>query len=169
MLRDVDACVAEAMRAHYGKILAKLASRTGDILAVEDAVSDAFAKALTVWPEEMPEKPEAWLLTVARNRLIDVKRRDARIDYRDELPETTLSDVLLNEVPDDRLKLMFVCAHPSIDAQVHTPLMLQTVLGLRADTIAHAFLVPPAAMAQRLVRAKRKIKTSIKWLRVLPM
>lgn len=153
-----DARVAEVMRASYGRLLAILASRTGDILAAEDALSDAFAKALTQWPNDMPNNPEAWLLTVARNRLTDIKRRDARLDYRDELPEAVQPEAAPHEIPDERLKLMFVCAHPAIDTKMHTPLMLQTVLGLEADVIAQAFLIPATTMAQRLVRAKRKIR-----------
>jgi RNA polymerase sigma-70 factor (ECF subfamily) len=106
----------------------------------------------------MPRNPEAWLLTVARNRLTDAQRRDARMEFRDELPEATEPETMPDKLPDDRLKLMFVCAHPAIDARMHTPLMLQTVLGLEAADIARAFLLPGATMAQRLVRAKRKIK-----------
>ncbi|MEM9474866.1 MAG: DUF6596 domain-containing protein [Pseudomonadota bacterium] len=150
--------MAEVMRSSYGRLLAILASRTGDILIAEDALSDAFAKALIHWPDDMPKNPEAWLLTVARNRLIDGQRRDARIDFRDELPEPQEPEAHSTEIPDDRLKLMFVCAHPAIDPRMHTPLMLQTVLGLDAEEIARAFLLPHTTMAKRLVRAKRKIR-----------
>lgn len=153
-----EARVAEIMRASYGRLLAILASRTGDILAAEDALSDAFARALTLWSDDIPKNPEAWLLTVARNRLTDIKRRDARMDYRGDVPDMMQPDPPQDELPDDRLKLMFVCAHPAIDARVHTPLMLQTVLGVEADKIAQAFLIPSSTMAQRLVRAKRKIR-----------
>ncbi len=153
-----DARVADVMRASYGRLLAILASRTGDILAAEDALSDAFAKALTLWPQNMPDNPEAWLLTVSRNRLTDIKRRDARIDLQGDFPDMAQSEVSSEDLPDDRLKLMFVCVHPAIDARMHTPLMLQTVLGLEAADIARAFLVSAPTMAQRLVRAKRKIK-----------
>ncbi|MEO0919385.1 MAG: sigma factor, partial [Pseudomonadota bacterium] len=104
------------MRASYGRLLAILSSRSGDILRAEDALSDAFAKALIHWPDGMPKNPEAWLLTVARNRLTDIARRDARIDFRDELPELADHDDELSDFPDERLKLMFVCAHPAIDA-----------------------------------------------------
>lgn len=155
---DSDARLAEVMRASHGRLLAILASRTGDILAAEDALSDAFAKALDRWPEEMPGNPEAWLLSVARNRLTDMKRRDARIDLRDVFEDIAQDEPIQSDLPDDRLKLMFVCAHPAIDTRMHTPLMLQTVLGLEAADIARAFLLPGATMAQRLVRAKRKIK-----------
>lgn len=152
-----DARVAEVMRASYGRLLAILASRGGDILGAEDALSDAFAKALVHWADEVPHNPEAWLLTVARNRLRDGMRRDKRIDFRKDVPEPE-QNVEAEGLPDERLKLMFVCAHPAIDARMHTPLMLQTVLGLEAADIARAFLLPSATMAQRLVRAKRKIK-----------
>lgn len=155
---ESDARVAEVMRASYGRLLAILASRTGDILAAEDALSEAFARALSRWDDDMPGNPEAWLLTVARNRLTDTMRRDARIDYRDDVPDVVALDPPAEDLPDDRLKLMFVCAHPAIDARIHTPLMLQTVLGLEAETIAQAFLIPASTMAQRLVRAKRKIR-----------
>lgn len=155
---QVDARVADVMRASHGRLLAILASRTGDILAAEDALSDAFAKALERWPETMPANPEAWLLTVARNRLTDIKRRDARIDYHDVVPDIAEPASAKDDLPDERLKLMFVCAHPAIAAAIHTPLMLQTVLGLEVEMIAQAFLIPPATMAQRLVRAKRKIR-----------
>ncbi len=137
-----------------------IASSTGDIITAEDALSDAFVAALTTWPKRgIPEKPEAWLLTVAKNRRIDHARKDKKLVITDEVPEVEDAVPLdTEEIADERLKLMFVCAHPAIDASVHTPLMLQTVLGLEADEIARAFLTSPAAMAQRLVRAKRKIK-----------
>jgi len=150
--------MAEVMRRSYGRLLAILSSRAGDILSAEDALSDAFAKAVIHWPKAMPANPEAWLLTVARNRLTDLQRRDARLDFRDEMPEVVDPEPEPPDLPDDRLKLMFVCAHPAIDARMHTPLMLQTVLGLEAEVIARAFLLPHGTMAKRLVRAKRKIR-----------
>lgn len=150
--------MAEVMRSSYGRLLAILASKAGDILIAEDALSDAFAKALVHWPKETPKNPEAWLLTVARNRLIDIQRRDARIDFRDVLPDSQEPESQNTDIPDNRLQLMFVCAHPAIDPRMHTPLMLQTVLGLDADVIARAFLLPYTTMAKRLVRAKRKIR-----------
>jgi len=157
-----QARVEELARAAYGKLLAMLAARTGDIIDAEDALADAFEQALTTWPKDgPPANPEAWLLTVARNRRIDKARRDTRLVITDEVPEMhVLPDIEQDTQLDARLKLMFVCAHPAIDASLHTPLMLQTVLGLEADDIARAFLRSPSAMAQRLVRAKRKIKTA---------
>jgi RNA polymerase sigma-70 factor (ECF subfamily) len=148
-----------AARASYGRLVAILASRGRDIAAAEDALSDAFAKALTTWPTNgVPANPEAWLLTTARNRLTDVQRRDARLVPETDIPDMANLDPA--DFPDERLKLMFVCAHPAIDRAMHTPLMLQTVLGVQASDIARAFALPPAAMAQRLVRAKSKIKDS---------
>ena len=155
---STDARVTDVMRASYGRLLAILSSRTRDILLAEDALSDAFAKALIHWPTEMPKNPEAWLLTVARNRLTDMARRDARIDFCDDIPQPDEQTGAPDDFPDERLKLMFVCAHPAIDVRIHTPLMLQTVLGLEAEVIAQAFLLPHATMAKRLVRAKRKIR-----------
>ncbi len=164
----IDARMTDVVRASYGRLLAILSSRTGDILLAEDALSDAFAKALIHWPKDMPKNPEAWLLTVPRNRLMDIVRRDKRIEFRNEIPEidaNAMSEtVTLSKdeafFPDERLKLMFVCAHPAIDAKIHTPLMLQTVLGLGVEVIGQAFLIPHQTMAKRLVRAKRKIKDS---------
>ncbi|MEM6390230.1 MAG: DUF6596 domain-containing protein, partial [Pseudomonadota bacterium] len=153
-----EARMADVMRASYGRLLAILSTRTGDILRAEDALSDAFAKALIHWPDEMPKNPEAWLLTVARNRLIDMTRRDARLDFHDEVPEAGVAEPPPDDFPEERLKLMFVCAHPAIDARIHTPLMLQTVLGFDAEAVARVFLVPHATMAKRLVRAKCKIR-----------
>jgi RNA polymerase sigma-70 factor (ECF subfamily) len=154
-------------RSSRAKLVAFLASRSGDLAAAEDALSDAFAAALSVWPVQgAPTNPEAWLLTVARRKLIDHLRRDREIPSSDDLEEIADSAVVdlnnpsTNEpsLPDRRLALLFACAHPAIDPAVRAPLMLQVVLGLDAAQIASAFLVSPAAMAQRLVRAKTKIR-----------
>ena len=155
---------AEAVaRRSYGKLVAFLAARTRDVAAAEDALSEAFAAALAEWPVKgCPENPEAWLMTVARRRLIDGARH-VRVheDASDELRliaerfESIADD---GAVPDQRLALLFACAHPAIDAAVRAPLMLQVVLGLDAKAIASAFLASPDAMAKRLVRAKRKIR-----------
>ena len=150
-------------RRSYGKLVAFLAARTRDVAAAEDALSEAFAAALAEWPVKgCPENPEAWLMTVARRRLIDGARH-VRVheDASDELRliaerfESIADDGV---VPDQRLALLFACAHPAIDAAVRAPLMLQVVLGLDAKAIASAFLASPDAMAKRLVRAKRKIR-----------
>jgi RNA polymerase sigma-70 factor (ECF subfamily) len=155
--------IAEAVaRASYGKLVAFIAARSGDVAGAEDALSDAFATALAEWPVRgVPDNPTAWLLTVARRRRIDKARR-ARTHQLGSghlrlLAEerTVQADA---EIPDERLALMFVCAHPAIDPAARAPLMLQTVLGLDAATIASAFLTAPATMGQRLVRAKARIK-----------
>ncbi|MEL6683571.1 MAG: DUF6596 domain-containing protein [Pseudomonadota bacterium] len=160
---DAQARAEDVARATYGKLVAMLACKTGDIIAAEDALADAFVAALKTWPERgIPDKPEAWLLTVAKNRRIDQARRDARLVITDEAETMADAHVIEPEEAkmDERLKLMFVCAHPAIDAAIRTPLMLQTVLGLEAEQIAGALLVKPATMAQRLVRAKKKIKSA---------
>jgi len=157
------AVAEEAARASYGKLLAILAARTNNIAAAEDALADAFAAALQSWPEtSAPDAPEAWLLTTARRKLIDAARRDQTRDKAapelqraiDEVQDTMINAAAF---PDERMKLLFICAHPAIDKNIRTPLMLQTVLGLDAQRIAKAFLAAPATMGQRLVRAKRKI------------
>lgn len=156
-----------AARTSYGRLLALLAAPTGDLAAAEDALSDAFERALRTWPERgVPANPDAWLLTVARNRLRDLYRTAAHrtsvpwdasaLDLEDSADPTSLGEG--EAIPDERLALMFVCAHPAIDPAVRTPLMLQTVLGLDARRIAEAYAVPTSAMAQRLVRAKRRIR-----------
>ncbi|MEO1780067.1 MAG: DUF6596 domain-containing protein [Pseudomonadota bacterium] len=158
----VQARAADVARAAYGKLIAMIASRSGDIISAEDALSDAFVAALRTWPDRgIPDNPEAWLLTVAKNRRTDQARKDVRLVITDEVPEMAdLSVCAEDDALDERLKLLFVCAHPAIDRAIRTPLMLQTVLGLEADQIARAFLVSPTAMAQRLVRAKKKIKSA---------
>ena len=148
-----------AARASYGKLIAILAKRSGDIASAEDALAEAFAKALTAWPETgVPANPEAWLLTAARNRLTDAQRRLVRFPETDAIPDMPEPERAAEALPDERLSLMMVCAHPALPTDMHTPLMLQTVLGVEAADIARAFVVAPSAMAQRLVRAKRKIR-----------
>lgn len=163
-MSEAQQAVEQAARASYGRLLAFLATRSRDIAAAEDALADAFHAALESWPRDgVPDKPEAWLLTAARRRLIDAARRaQVRHAASNELQhalELAQHDIDEPEMfPDERLKLLFVCAHPAIDAGARTPLMLQTVLGLDAARIASAFLVKPAAMGQRLSRAKTKIR-----------
>ncbi len=155
---------AEAVaRDSYGRLVAYLASRSRDVAAAEDALGEAFLAALETWPRDgVPGRPEAWMLTVARRRLIDGARR-ARV--RSEAASTLRLASLAAEgpadaspFPDERLKLLFACAHPAIDIGARTALMLQAVLGLDAARIASAFLVAPATLGQRLVRAKAKIR-----------
>ncbi|MCL2428548.1 MAG: RNA polymerase subunit sigma-70 [Alphaproteobacteria bacterium] len=151
-------------RRSYGKLVAFLAARTRDVAAAEDALADAFAAALGDWPARgVPNNPEAWLLAVARRRQIDMTRRrrtraEARGHVRLIADELAAAAASPSEIPDQRLALMFACAHPAIDPPVRAPLILQTVLGLDAATIAASFLLPPSAMSQRLVRAKAKIR-----------
>jgi RNA polymerase sigma-70 factor, ECF subfamily len=154
-----------AARASYGRLLAILASVTGDVLLAEDALADAFEEALRRWPVDgVPERPDAWLLTVARNRQRDEwKSARRRLSTPlDSLPEPAMPDAVSSfaapAFPDRRLPLMLVCAHPAIAEDIRTPLILQTVLGFEAAQIAAAFAVPAATMAQRLVRAKRRIR-----------
>ncbi len=152
--------VAAAARRSYGRLVAALAAPTRDLALAEDALSFAFQRALETWPRSgVPAEPEGWLLTVGRRRVLDVLRSaatrmsaplaEADLPARDDPPEA---------FPDRLLALLFVCAHPAVDAGVRTPLMLQVVLGVEAKAIAAAFAVPAPAMAQRLVRAKRRIR-----------
>jgi len=160
---DARRTIESVARESYGRLVAYLSSHTRDVASAEDALSDALVAALTTWPRDgVPENPRAWLLTVARHSLIDLARHK-QVALASEptlrlLREQSNEANLSTEFPDERLKLLFVCAHPAIDPAMHTPLMLQTVLGLDAARIAHAFLVSPAAMGQRLVRAKTKIR-----------
>ena len=154
-------------RRSYGKLVAFLAARTRDVASVEDALSEAFASALADWPRNgCPANPEGWLLTAARRKLIDFARRRRTGELAggelQRLAEELEAGAAANttdavQIPDRRLALMFACAHPAIDAGVRAPLILQTLLGLDAGMIASAFLTSPAAMSQRLVRAKDKI------------
>jgi len=151
-----------AARESYGRLVAWLAYRWRDVAAAEDAMADALLAALEHWPVRgVPDRPDAWLLTVARRQLLQRARHDRMAHAPDVLALLDASEAAAaesKEIPDDRLALLFVCAHPDIPAPVHAPLMLQTVLGLDAATIASAFLVAPSAMAQRLVRAKTGIR-----------
>jgi RNA polymerase sigma-70 factor (ECF subfamily) len=181
-MTDIESAAARAAeraaRESYGRLLAYLAYRWRDIASAEDALAEAFASALATWPRDgVPASPDAWLMTAAKRNLLQAARHR-------RLTEDPAVTVLLGEseeemigpasyafpaprhgphhaapaIPDERLKLMFVCAHPAIAPEVHAALMLQTVLGLEAKQIAAAFLVAPATLAQRLVRAKAKIR-----------
>jgi RNA polymerase sigma-70 factor (ECF subfamily) len=154
--------IERVARESYGRLVAYLSSHTRDVASAEDALSNALVRALTTWPQDgVPQNPEAWLLTTARHSLIDLVRHQqvaaASEPTLQLLREDSREMTLSTEFPDERLKLLFVCTHPAIDPAMHTPLMLQTVLGLDAVRIAHAFLVSPTTMGQRLVRAKTKI------------
>lgn len=152
-----------AARRSYGKLVAFLAARTRDVAAAEDAISEAFASALSDWPVNgCPANPEGWLLTVARRKLIDEMRGRHRHEVAAEELRVMAEGAEMAEtgthLPDQRLGLMFACAHPAIEAGIRSPLILQVVLGLDAKAIASAFLTSPAAMGKRLVRAKEKIR-----------
>jgi predicted RNA polymerase sigma factor len=161
--RGTHRTIERVARESYGRLVAYLSSNTRDVGSAEDALSDALVAALETWPRDgVPQNPEAWLLTTARHSFIDLVRHRQVAEaseptlalLREERKDMTLSP----EFPDERLKLLFVCAHPAIDPAMHTPLMLQTVLGLDAARIAQAFLISPTTMGQRLVRAKTKIR-----------
>lgn len=159
----VHRTIERVARESYGRLVAYLSVHTQDLAGAEDALSEALLKALTVWPRDgVPQNPEAWLLTTARNSVIDFFRHqrvvlDSEPNLMPFIPNS-VGDSLETKYPDERLKLLFVCAHPAIDPAMHTPLMLQAVLGLDAVRIAGAFLVSPKTMGQRLVRAKTKIR-----------
>ena len=144
---EITAAIEKAAQDSYGRLVAYLAARSRDLAGAEDALADAFQAALEGWPGTgVPEKPEAWLLVTARRRLID-RARHAKV-HAEAVPALQILTDRDQELaqgdspfPDNRLKLLFVCAHPAIDVAARTPLMLQTVLGLDAARIASAFLV----------------------------
>src|SRR4029077_5332402 len=160
---DTHRTIERVARESYGRLVAYLSSHTRDVASAEDSLSNALVAALTTWPRDgVPQNPEAWLLTTARHSFIDlVRHRQVALASEPTLlllKENSTEATVSTEFPDERLKLLFVCAHPAIDSAMHTPLMLQAVLGLDAGRIAHAFLVPPKTMGQRLFRAKTKIR-----------
>ncbi len=162
---EAAARAALVARASYGRLVALLAARNGDIAAAEEALSAAFLAALEKWPQTgIPKNPEGWLMAAAKNQATDAHRKHSKhtLLTHDEMTEFMDADssheTAEEDVPDERLRLLFVCAHPAIDASIHTPLMLQVVLGFEATDIAKTLLISPTALAQRLVRAKRKIK-----------
>lgn len=163
-LQDHGRRAAEnAARTSYGRLLAYLARAWRDVAAAEDALAEAFARALDIWPTRgVPANPDAWLMVAARNQLRDGERaqktREQTTSTLLVLAPTETEDMPV--IADRRLELMFVCGHPAIDAAARTPLMLQTVLGLTAERIASSFLVSPDTMARRLSRAKARIKAT---------
>ena len=162
-MEDARRVVEQVARVSYARLVSYLAARSRDVASAEDALSDAFTAALRTWPVHgVPNKPESWLLHAARRRLVDRARLDQTRDSNAEALRQLMDEAeelsAAMSFPDERLKLLFVCAHPAIDPRVHTPLMLQVVLGLEAAEIAAAFLTPAATMGQRLSRAKSKIR-----------
>jgi predicted RNA polymerase sigma factor len=163
---DTQRTIERVARESYGRLVACLSVHTHDLASAEDALSNALVSALTHWPQDgVPQNPEAWLMTSARHSLIDAIRHQKVVlesepalkFLTEDSAETALPTS--TQFPDERLKLLFVCAHPAIDPAMHTPLMLQTVLGLDAARIAQAFLIAPKTMGQRLFRAKTKIRS----------
>ena len=161
---DIRSHVDAVYRAEAGRILATLVGLLGDLDAAEDAMHDAFGVALQRWPAEgLPANPRAWLISTARFKAIDALRRRARLDAaQDRIADTlhgrdddaTPSD----ELPDDRLKLIFTCCHPALPADARAALTLREVCGLTTEEIARAFLTTPPTIAQRIVRAKARIR-----------
>jgi RNA polymerase sigma factor (sigma-70 family) len=150
---DVGTELARVVREHAGRLAAALVSLLGDFAAAEDLVSEAVLKALECWPTEgIPDRPDAWLFTVAKRRGLDVLRRQAR--YREKL--ALLAWPVAPE-PDDRLRLIFTCCHPALPREARIALTLRVVCGLTTAQLAAAFLVPETTVAQRITRAKRKI------------
>lgn len=155
--------IERVARESYGRLVAYLSAHTRDLAGAEDALSEALVAALSTWPRDgVPRNPEAWLLTTARHSIIDRVRHQQVVSESEPtlmlFKEYSTGGNMETQFSDERLKLLFVCAHPAIDPGMHTPLMLQTVLGLDAARIAGAFLISPKTMGQRLVRAKTKIR-----------
>ena len=161
--RDAGAAAERVARDSYGRLVALLAASTRNIALAEDVLADAFERALSTWPTNgVPDNPEGWLLTVSRNRIRDVLRSAAvrTAAPLDDQFATVLGESNPEAIPDKRLELLFACAHPAISPGDRVPLMLQVVLGFDASRIGRVFAVQPASMAQRLVRAKRRIRTT---------
>jgi len=165
MSRDAAQAVEAVYRADWGKIVATLIKSVGDFDLAEESAQEAFTAAIAQWQDSIPESPTAWIIQTARHKAIDRIRRQG--NYSEKLHEYVHSgfvreseqpDYDLGEIPDERLRLIFTCCHPALSADSQIGLTLRTLCGLETDEIARAFLVPEATMAQRLVRAKRKIR-----------
>jgi RNA polymerase sigma-70 factor (ECF subfamily) len=161
---DAALAVDELYRADWGRIVATLIGLIGDFDLAEEAAQEAFAAAVTQWRTDgVPEHPRAWIVTTARHKAIDRLRRRSRFDaqresYASLMPALTEPDYDTEEIPDDRLRLIFTCCHPALALEAQVALTLRTLGGLETEEIARAFLMPAPTMAQRLVRAKRKIR-----------
>jgi RNA polymerase sigma-70 factor (ECF subfamily) len=166
MLANANAAVDAVYHSDWGRIVATLIGNFGDFELAEEAAQEAFTAAVDQWRKEgIPDSPRAWLIQTARHKAIDRLRRRTRVREKLEsyaasglLPTITDPSFEAEEIPDDRLRLIFTCCHPALAPEAQVALTLRTLGGLETDEIARAFLVPPATMAQRLVRAKRKIR-----------
>jgi len=164
-ISTANAAVDAVYRNEWGRIVATLIRSFGDFDVAEEAAQDAFAAALKQWPADgIPSSPAAWVIQTAKHKAIDRLRRQSVFrekseSYALDLESTTEQpDPFTNEIPDDRLRLIFTCCHPALAAEAQVALTLRTLCGLQTEEIARAFLVAPTTMAQRLVRAKRKIR-----------
>src|SRR6266545_782336 len=164
---DATAAVEEVYRTDWGRIVATLIKLVGDFDLAEECAQEAFAAAVDQWGTSgIPDMPRAWIIRTARNKAIDRIRRQAL--YSEKLQAYVASPLFrameepeydtTGEIPDERLRLIFTCCHPALASEAQVALTLRTLCGLETDEIARAFLVPPATMAQRLVRAQRKIR-----------
>lgn len=165
MISSANAAVDAVYRSDWGRIVATLIRSFGDFDVAEEAAQDAFAAAVNQWPSEgVPSSPAAWIIQAAKHKAIDRLRRQTRFQekvesYASEIDSTTeQADPFTNEIADDRLRLIFTCCHPALAPEAQIALTLRTLCGLQTEEIARAFLVPSPTMAQRLVRAKRKIR-----------
>src|SRR5579862_4655970 len=166
MSSDAVQAVEAVYRSDWGRIVAALISLVGDFDLAEECAQEAFAAAVDQWRVSgVPEFPRAWIIQTARHKAIDRIRRKAR--FEEKLESYATSGMVrvveepaydTNEIPDDRLRLIFTCCHPALAPEAQVALTLRTLCGLETDEIARAFLVPETTMAQRLVRAKRKIR-----------
>jgi RNA polymerase sigma-70 factor, ECF subfamily len=166
MLSNANTVIDAVYRSDWGAIVATLIRLTGDFDMAEEAAQEAFAAAVNDWQTSgVPESPRAWIIQTARHKAIDRIRRRTRLGEKLEayaasglLRTAEEPDYDTSKIPDDRLRLIFTCCHPALAPEAQVALTLRTLGGLETDEIARAFLVPPATMAQRLVRAKRKIR-----------
>src|ERR1700752_5060937 len=164
---DIGGTVAEAFRQEWGRVVAALIGMTGNWDLAEECAQDAFTQALRTWPRDgVPRRPGAWLTTVARNRALDRLRRRsteaAKLEQSARLspPEAEVDDMDVEDIPDDRLRLIFTCCHPALPLEARVALTLRTLAGLTTAEIAKAFLTAEPTMAKRLVRAKAKIRNA---------
>ena len=166
VLSNANVTVDAVYRSDWGRIVATLIRQFGDFELAEDAAQEAFTAAVDQWRTEgIPDSPRAWIIQTAKHKIIDRLRRQTRLKEKLEADPDFLSEPIveapgadLGEIPDDRLRLIFTCCHPALSLDAQVPLTLRTLGGLQTDEIARAFLVPTTTMAQRLVRAKRKIR-----------